>query len=175
MTKYTNLEEQRWVISGDSLWMGDDRITLPEGTVIDPSARVYGAQFIEFGKDCYIGPGVFLRGHIKMGERVWIGPNCDISAEGNLIIEDDVGIGNSAVILTCLHPVHINREPISKQKLVKTDVVLKRGCNIGVNATILPGTIVGEGAQIGAGAVVRGTVPDYEIWVGNLATKIGER
>jgi acetyltransferase-like isoleucine patch superfamily enzyme len=48
-------------------------------------------------------------------------------------------------------------------------VCLGDGCDVGINATILPGVTVGRGAQIGAGAVVVHDVPDFAVVVGNPA------
>ena len=39
----------------------------------------------------------------------------------------------------------------------------------------LDGVTIGNGAVIGAGAVVSKDIPDYEIWGGNPAKKVGER
>jgi acetyltransferase-like isoleucine patch superfamily enzyme len=35
--------------------------------------------------------------------------------------------------------------------------------------------VIGDGVVVGAGAVVTKSIPDYEIWVGVPARKIGER
>lgn len=45
----------------------------------------------------------------------------------------------------------------------------------GVNVTILPGTTVGDGAILAAGAVVRGHIPKGALVAGNPATVIGYR
>jgi acetyltransferase-like isoleucine patch superfamily enzyme len=42
----------------------------------------------------------------------------------------------------------------------------------GVNASILPFRKVGDGARIGAGAVVTKDVPAGEVWAGNPARKL---
>lgn len=44
--------------------------------------------------------------------------------------------------------------------------LVKRHASIGSNATILPGVIIGEAAQVGAGAVVTKDVPDGAIVAG---------
>jgi acetyltransferase-like isoleucine patch superfamily enzyme len=44
---------------------------------------------------------------------------------------------------------------------------------IGENAIILPGTTIGVRCIIGAGAVVRGNIPDNSLVVGNPATVVG--
>lgn len=60
--------------------------------------------------------------------------------------------------------------PRSKQypkEYAKT--ILKRGCSIGANSSILCGVTIGENAMIGAGSVVTKDVPDGELWFGNPA------
>ena len=46
---------------------------------------------------------------------------------------------------------------------------------LGINAIICPGCKnIGKHSVIGAGSVVTCDVPDYEIWAGNPAAKIGD-
>jgi acetyltransferase-like isoleucine patch superfamily enzyme len=47
--------------------------------------------------------------------------------------------------------------------------VIKRGARIGVNATILPGVVIGEYALIGAGSVITKDVPPKAVAYGNPA------
>lgn len=53
-------------------------------------------------------------------------------------------------------------------------VTVKPYAFIGMGATLLPGCTVGRAAVVGAGSVVRGTVPDYAIVMGNPATVVGD-
>jgi acetyltransferase-like isoleucine patch superfamily enzyme len=55
------------------------------------------------------------------------------------------------------------------------DVLIGDDVWIGAGAVLLPGARVGNGAVIAAGAVVNATVPEYEIWGGVPARRIGER
>ncbi len=57
----------------------------------------------------------------------------------------------------------------------KPDTVIGADCWIGRDALILPGAQIGNGVIIQAGAVVRGTVPDYAIVGGNPAQIIRMR
>lgn len=45
---------------------------------------------------------------------------------------------------------------------------------IGASVVVLPGTHIGKSVIIGAGAVVKGNIPDYAIVVGNPAKIIGD-
>lgn len=51
----------------------------------------------------------------------------------------------------------------------RRDTVIGNDVWIGMNAMICPGACVGNGVVIGAGAVVRGAVPDYAVVTGNPA------
>lgn len=55
------------------------------------------------------------------------------------------------------------------------DVVVDEDVWIGSHVTLLPGTHVGRGAILGAGSVVRGSVPPYAIVIGNPAKVVGFR
>lgn len=49
------------------------------------------------------------------------------------------------------------------------DTIIGHDVWLGMNAMVLPGARIGHGAIIGAGSVVRGTIPDYAIVTGNPA------
>jgi len=52
----------------------------------------------------------------------------------------------------------------SKQTPTKFDpIILKKGCSIGANATILPNVTIGENAIVGAGAIITKDVPPDSI------------
>jgi acetyltransferase-like isoleucine patch superfamily enzyme len=72
-------------------------------------------------------------------------------------IEDNVFIGPNATFTN-------DKYPRSKQKPQKySPIVLKKGCSIGANATILPNVTIGENAIIGAGAIITKDVPPDSI------------
>ncbi len=57
----------------------------------------------------------------------------------------------------------------------KGDTIVGNDVWIGQNATILPGVHIGDGAIIGASAVVGSDVPAYTIVVGNPAKPVRKR
>jgi acetyltransferase-like isoleucine patch superfamily enzyme len=48
-------------------------------------------------------------------------------------------------------------------------VTIRRRAFVGGHSILLKGTIVGEGAVLGAGSVLRSVVPDGQVWAGNPA------
>ena len=118
------------------------------------------------GRNCVLGQNVFV------GQNVLIGDNCkiqnNISIYDGVEIEDDVFCGPSAVFTNVRFPrSYIDQ----KNKFQKT--ILKKGCTIGANATIVCGHDIGQYAFIGAGAVVTKEIPDYALVIGNPAKQVG--
>lgn len=58
---------------------------------------------------------------------------------------------------------------------VRGDVVIGNSVWIGLGAIILPGARIGDGVIVGAGAVVRGTIPAYAVVAGNPARVVRQR
>ncbi len=142
---------------------------------VESTAMLHGDS-ISVGDGTYVGPYVYMRGHIEIGDMSWIGPFAQINGEGRVKIGRGVGIGNLVQILTCEHETSRN-EPISFGELVKKQVIIEDGANIGIGSIILPGVVIEEGAQIGAGSVVtkETVIQKHEMWAGNPAKKFGNR
>ena len=51
--------------------------------------------------------------------------------------------------------------------------MIRKGSTIGANATVICGTTIGRYALVGAGALVRGNVPDHAVVVGVPARQTG--
>ena len=183
---YTPLERERWRlgnnVGNNIIYKSTESATTGKGTFIERTVMIYGVKIngeklIHIGENCYIGPHVYLRGHITIGDMAWIGPFTQINGEGGCEIGKGVGIGNDCIILTCEHQQRDVNQPISFGELVRMPVVIHDGANIGVGSIILPGVVIEEGAQIGAGSVVtkESVVRKHEIWAGNPAHKVGKR
>jgi acetyltransferase-like isoleucine patch superfamily enzyme len=69
-----------------------------------------------------------------------------------------------------MHPFFYNTSLgyVEEEKILYTRLLIGHGVWIGYNAFIMPGvTEIGNGAVIGAGAVVTSSVPRYAVVVGN--------
>jgi UDP-2-acetamido-3-amino-2,3-dideoxy-glucuronate N-acetyltransferase len=84
-----------------------------------------------------------------------------------VIIEDDVFLGPSCVLTNVSNP----RSQVNRHSLYET-TLLKRGCTIGANATIVCGVEIGRYAFVGAGSVVTKDVPNFALMVGNPARQV---
>jgi len=134
--------------------------------------------FKRFGKGAEFRKGAFAVSceNISIGENVVIRTGCMLFGVGNIIIEDNVLIGNSVHIYTTNHKHKNKNKPIIEQGFeIPKQTILKKGCWVGSYTVILAGVVVGENAVIGAGSIVTKSVPKGETWVGNPAKKIRKR
>jgi acetyltransferase-like isoleucine patch superfamily enzyme len=65
-------------------------------------------------------------------------------------------------------------EPPKKDIGILRDIFVGNNVFIGMNCILLPGTNIGNNVIIGAGSIVRGTIPDFAIVAGNPAQVIGD-
>ena len=117
-------------------------------------------QNCSFGQNCVVGPNVRVGNGVKVQNNVSIYEGVEI--------EDDVFLGPSMVFTNVINP---RAFIIRKEEFKKT--LLKKGCSIGANATIVCGVTIGEYALIGSGAVVNRNVKPYALMVGVPARQIG--
>jgi UDP-2-acetamido-3-amino-2,3-dideoxy-glucuronate N-acetyltransferase len=137
----------------------EEGVSVGEGTRVWAFAHlVKGARV---GQDCNICDHTFIEGAVRVGNRVTI--KCGVSLWNGLIVESDVFIGPHAVF------TNDDRPRSRKHPGAYIETLLKRGCTIGANSTILPGLTIGSWAMVGAGAVVTRDVPDYALVFGNPA------
>jgi acetyltransferase-like isoleucine patch superfamily enzyme len=113
------------------------------------------------GRDSNICSHCFIENQVVVGDRVTV--KCGVQLWDGVTLEDDVFVGPNATFTNDLHP----RSRNAAAKLLPT--LVKKGASIGANATILPGLSIGEGAMVGAGAVVTKDVPPRTLVVGNPA------
>jgi UDP-2-acetamido-3-amino-2,3-dideoxy-glucuronate N-acetyltransferase len=118
------------------------------------------------GERCNLGQNVFVSNDTAIGANVKIQNNVSIYA--GVTLEDDVFCGPSCVFTNVINP----RSQVPRHSQYQRTLV-RRGATIGANATIVCGATIGRYAFIGAGAVVRGDVPDYALMLGVPARRRG--
>ncbi len=118
------------------------------------------------GERCILGQNVFVAAGVVIGNNVKIQNN--VSVYTGVELEDDVFCGPSCVFTNVINP----RSQILRHSQYQRTLV-RRGATIGANATIVCGATIGRYAFIGAGAVVRGDVPDYALMLGVPARRQG--
>jgi acetyltransferase-like isoleucine patch superfamily enzyme len=124
--------------------------------VVLPGAKI--------GSECNICSHCLIENDVIVGNRVTV--KCGVQLWDGLRVEDDVFIGPNVTFTN-------DKQPRSKQYPDQfPQTIIRKGASIGANATILPGIEIGEGAMVGAGAVVTKSVAPNVTVVGNPAKEI---
>jgi len=138
--------------------------------IFETGVLVFHPETIELGSNIYIGHNAILKGYYKnsmsIADNTWIGQNCYFHSAGGIKIGKNVGIGPSVKILTSFHKEQGIEIPILFSDLEFAEVVIEDDADIGIGTIILPGARIGKGVQIGAGAIVTKSVPDYAVAYG---------
>ena len=137
--------------------------------------RVYGGAKVQLGQCVTLGAHAWLNCldtaptavALKIGDGCDIGRFVHINAYQDVLIEDEVLIGERVHISDCTHHYLESQRPIVKQGAsFQAPVRIKRGAWIGSGAVILAGVTIGINAVVGANAVVTKDVPDHHVAVG---------
>jgi len=144
------------------------------GTCFQRGIWVAAPYALTVGHDCLIARGVIigteiLGNPVTLGDRVQVNTSCLLDHTGGLVIDDDVLISQDVIIYTHDHGIDPRSPAQPFHKHIGKNVW------IGARAIILPRCqVIGEGAVIGAGAIVTKDVPSFAIVAGNPARTIGE-
>jgi acetyltransferase-like isoleucine patch superfamily enzyme len=164
---------------GTGAFTPDQFARLGDNVVFEAGVLVFHPETIEIGANVYIGHQTILKGYhssrMAIGDGTWIGSQCFFHSGGGLTIGADVGIGPGVRILTSSHQLDDADGPILHAPVQFAPVVIEDGSDIGVGAILLPGTRVGRGAQVAAGAVVAEDVPEFTIVAGVPARVLRRR
>lgn len=107
---------------------------------------------------------------LTVGERSFVGENVHLALHERIVIGSKVVINSNVQLLTAshdtMHPAWL---------MFAKPIFINDFAWIAYNAIILPGVTVGEGAVVGAGAVVVKDVPAYAVVAGNPSKVVGQR
>lgn len=128
-----------------------------------------------------VGVGLEVNSRLKgFGLNVEIGDyssfnGCEIMGQGSVKFGNYLHSGMGITIFTSNHNYDSDKSIPYDEVRVAKNVEIKDFVWLGQDVIILPGVTIGEGAIVGAGAVVTRDVPDYAIVGGNPAKVIKMR
>ena len=120
------------------------------GKNVDKSFRIFPPFHTDCGKN------------ITVGKNVFINACCKFQDQGGITIGNGVLIGHNVTLATLNH----DENPNKRQNIYPKSIKIGDNVWIGSNATTLGGVSVGNGAIIGANAVVTHDVPSNTIVAG---------
>lgn len=122
---------------------------------------------IELGDRVSIGVGAQLickAGRMVIGSDVFIGPGCIISCQEAISIGRDSQIAEYCVIRDQDHS--FDSRPIRLSGFSTAPIFIGEDCWLGAKVTVLRGSVIGDGAVLGAHSLVKGLVDPYTLAVG---------
>lgn len=148
---------------------------LGDSVRVGAHAVIYRDVLLE--KDAYVGDLASIREHVEVGEGSIIGRgvmvelNCrigrNVTIQTGSYITGDMTVEDGAFIGPCASSS--NDKYMGMGNFPHQGPTVKKGARIGNNATLLPAVVIGDGAVVGAGAVVTKDVPSEVTVVGSPA------
>lgn len=107
---------------------------------------------------------------VSIGENVHIGPGCtlDYPYPYFVIIEDGASLAGNDYVLAHSTPMECHKKCVES---FVAPTIIGRNAWVGINVTILPGVVIGEGAIVAAGSVVTKDVPPHSL-VGGVPSRV---
>lgn len=157
-------------------------MAMGKDVTIYPMARILGRERISIGDSVIVDDFVFIYAteRVSIGSFVHLGAFSCFAGGGILTIEDFVTVAGGVHIYTgtddylggCLTGSAV---PAQYRIAARLPVSIRKHTIIGANSVVLPGVTIGEGAAIGAGAVVTRDVEPWTVNVGSPCKPIKVR
>jgi putative colanic acid biosynthesis acetyltransferase WcaF len=142
---------------------------LPSSSFRRRLLTLFGATI---GEGAVIKPGVRVKfpWKLKAGRHCWFGEDSWIDNIAPVTLGDHVCISQGVYLCTGNHDWS---DPAFR--LMAGPIRIESGAWVASRAVLGPGSVIGECAVVGFGAVVNGSVPPYEIHAGNPARFLRHR
>lgn len=147
-------------VSSSSYLVNQEKITIGKGSIVEPGAYIKGPCYI--GKGCVVRHGAYIRGDVIIGDQCVIGHDTEIKHSillnqveaAHFAYVGDSIIGNKVLLgagVKCAN-VRLDKQGIKVFFQTETFVtglrkmgsILADGVQIGCNAVLNPGTIMGS-------------------------------
>ena len=154
-----------------------------KGTLL-PKVHVTWPHQVSLGKECRLEhdiyfkyDGIYAPGRsIIIGDRVFVGFGCEFNVRKRVEIGADCLIASGCKFIDHDHGTARRDLPMSQQTDgAEAAITLESDVWLGTNVIVLKGVKIGRGSIVAAGAVVTKNIPEYEIWGGVPAQKLGHR
>ncbi|MFN3884686.1 MAG: acyltransferase [Rhodocyclaceae bacterium] len=166
-------------VSSSAIIRGDKNIEIGPAARIGRQVELNSSQgTISLGEYVSIGPFTLIEargGRIRIGAHTGIGPFCVLYGHGNLEIGADCLIASHVVCIPENHRYEKIDVPMRLQGGSRCGIRIGNDVWLATRVVVLDGVTIGNGAIVGAGAVVTRDIPPYAIAYGVPARVVGYR
>lgn len=156
-----------WIIMQNTIWkLLWHRIFFLRALIL----KIFGAEISGLQIQAFGSTKIFRPWALKIGKYVTIGPRVHLYNLNNIIIGDNTVISQDAYLSGGTHDYSKSNLP-----LLRKDIIIGDNVWIGAGAFVSPGVKIGDGAVIGARAVVTKDVEPWTVVAGNPAKFIKKR
>lgn len=155
--------------------IGND-VVIDDGCCLD--AKGDANRGIDIGNGVFIGRGTILsckNGDIVVDDHANIGFNCEIFSGGRVRLGKHTLVAAYTYLVGGDHTFDRTDVAVLYQDRVARGIEVDDNAWLGAHVVIADGATVGRDAIIGAGAVVRGTIPPFAIAAGVPARVVRDR
>ncbi len=155
----------------------DPTATVAEGASLGADTTVWGLALVRegavVGAHCTIGRGAYVDAGVRLGDRCKLQDHVLVYSPA--VLGDGVFLGPGVVLANDPYPRAVTPEGRLQGAADwrPLGVTVGEGAAIGARAVVLAGVRIGSWALVGAGAVVSRDVPDFALVVGVPARRTG--
>ncbi|MEL7447567.1 MAG: hypothetical protein AAFN78_00065 [Pseudomonadota bacterium] len=151
-------------------WVMGTPCRIDTAVVISHPRNFHGAPRSALRHGCHI---INRYGSVTLGTRSHLGAFCHVNAmRGEVRLGDDVAIGPGTAIISYSNQYEAGAD--IADSTVTDDVAIADHVFVGANVTILPGAVIEPHVVVGAGAVVKGRLESYGVYVGAPCRRVRE-
>lgn len=166
-------------ISPNAYLIHPEKISIDEGTVIEPGAYIQGPCII--GKHCVVRHGAYVRGNVLTGDHCVIGHDSEIKHSilldrahaahfayvGDSILGNEVNLGAGTKCANfkldkTLIKLHFEGQGIATQ-MRKLGAIVGDRTQIGCNTVTNPGTLIGQDVRCYPCLNIEGFIPTHSL------------
>ena len=147
--------------------------------VLGKDVRIFQPDLVNL-YGCRIGDGTKIGAFTEIQKNATVGARCKVSSHSficeGVTIDDEVFVGHHVVFINDRYPraTAADGQLLTEADWTVVPTRVKHGSSLGSGAVILCGVTIGEGALVGAGAVVTRDVPDGATVAGVPARIVGK-